>query len=185
MSGEGRPGLETVDAAGLTVAIVGTRWHAEITDSLVERAAAAVKACAAADVAHGTRTASTLAMMDSCPAATATRTPASACSFVSERRWSTLSWLRRAGEPSGVVANASYAWSITSSASTARHASATRARVSRANVNPDGFNGDATNTRRGCSRSTAVRRPSTCGRSWPDAGSSSLTRWSAPALGNR
>jgi 6,7-dimethyl-8-ribityllumazine synthase len=51
MSGEGRPRLETVDAAGLTVAIVGTRWHAEITDSLVERAAAAAKACGAVDVA--------------------------------------------------------------------------------------------------------------------------------------
>ncbi|HEX6454549.1 MAG TPA: 6,7-dimethyl-8-ribityllumazine synthase [Trebonia sp.] len=51
MSGEGRPDLEAVDAAGLTVAIVGTRWHAEITDSLVERAAAAAKACGAADVA--------------------------------------------------------------------------------------------------------------------------------------
>jgi 6,7-dimethyl-8-ribityllumazine synthase len=50
MSGEGRPQLETVDAAGLTVAIVGTRWHAEITDSLVERAAAAAKTCGTADV---------------------------------------------------------------------------------------------------------------------------------------
>ena len=45
MSGAGRPALETVDAADLTVAILGTRWHAEITDSLVERAAAAAVAC--------------------------------------------------------------------------------------------------------------------------------------------
>jgi len=51
MSGEGRPALQTVDAAGLTVGIVGTRWHAEITDSLVERAAAAARACGAKDVA--------------------------------------------------------------------------------------------------------------------------------------
>lgn len=45
MSGEGRPDPATVDAAGLTLAIAATRWHAEITDSLVERAVAAAKAC--------------------------------------------------------------------------------------------------------------------------------------------
>ena len=45
MSGAGRPVLETVDASDLTVAILGTRWHADITDSLVERAAAAAVAC--------------------------------------------------------------------------------------------------------------------------------------------
>jgi len=45
MSGAGRPELETVDAAGLTLAIAGTRWHAEITDSLADRAIAAAKAC--------------------------------------------------------------------------------------------------------------------------------------------
>ena len=45
MSGAGRPQLGTVDAAGLTLAIAGTRWHADITDSLVDRAAAAAKAC--------------------------------------------------------------------------------------------------------------------------------------------
>jgi 6,7-dimethyl-8-ribityllumazine synthase len=38
MSGAGRPVLETVDASGLTLAILGTRWHAEITDSLAELA---------------------------------------------------------------------------------------------------------------------------------------------------
>ena len=43
MSGEGRPRLATVDAADLTLAIAGTRWHAEITDSLVDRAVAAAK----------------------------------------------------------------------------------------------------------------------------------------------
>ena len=45
MSGSGRPGADPVDAAGLTLAIAATRWHAEITDSLVERAVAAAKAC--------------------------------------------------------------------------------------------------------------------------------------------
>ena len=50
MSGQGRPRLGTVDAADLTLAIAGTRWHAEITDSLVDRAAAAAKACGVEDV---------------------------------------------------------------------------------------------------------------------------------------
>jgi 6,7-dimethyl-8-ribityllumazine synthase len=45
MSGAGRPELEAVDATGLTLAIAGTRWHAEITDSLADRAIAAAKAC--------------------------------------------------------------------------------------------------------------------------------------------
>ena len=45
MSSTGRPQLATVDAADLALAIAGTRWHAEITDSLVDRAAAAAKAC--------------------------------------------------------------------------------------------------------------------------------------------
>jgi 6,7-dimethyl-8-ribityllumazine synthase len=45
VSGQGRPELSTVDAAGLSLAIAATRWHAEITDSLVDRAAAAAKAC--------------------------------------------------------------------------------------------------------------------------------------------
>jgi len=45
MSGKGRPQLATVDANDLTLAIAATRWHAEITDSLVDRATAAAKAC--------------------------------------------------------------------------------------------------------------------------------------------
>jgi 6,7-dimethyl-8-ribityllumazine synthase len=45
MSGEGRPDAQVVDASGLTLAIAGTRWHAEVTDSLVARAEAAAKAC--------------------------------------------------------------------------------------------------------------------------------------------
>lgn len=49
MSGQGRPDLATVDAAGLTLAIAATRWHGEITDSLVDRAVAAAKACGVTD----------------------------------------------------------------------------------------------------------------------------------------
>ena len=45
MSGKGRPGAAVVDAAGLSVAIAATRWHAEITDTLTERAVAAARAC--------------------------------------------------------------------------------------------------------------------------------------------
>ena len=45
MSGAGRPDAATVDAAGLTLAIAVTRWHAEITDALTDRALAAAKAC--------------------------------------------------------------------------------------------------------------------------------------------
>jgi 6,7-dimethyl-8-ribityllumazine synthase len=49
VSGEGRPDGQVVDAAGLSVAIAATRWHAEITDQLVERALAAALACGIAD----------------------------------------------------------------------------------------------------------------------------------------
>lgn len=45
MSGTGRPAQPAVDAAGLTLAVAGTRWHGEITDALVERAVAAAKDC--------------------------------------------------------------------------------------------------------------------------------------------
>lgn len=48
MSGEGRPRLGTVDARGLTLAIAATRWHAQITDSLTERAVAAAGECGVA-----------------------------------------------------------------------------------------------------------------------------------------
>ena len=49
MSGEGRPAGRVVDAAGLTLAIAATRWHPEVTDSLVRRAAAAAAACRVGD----------------------------------------------------------------------------------------------------------------------------------------
>ena len=50
MSGAGRPELATVDGTDLSLAVVGTRWHAELTGSLVDRAAAAAKACGVTDV---------------------------------------------------------------------------------------------------------------------------------------
>jgi 6,7-dimethyl-8-ribityllumazine synthase len=49
VSGEGRPQGQVVDASGLTLAIAATRWHAEITDTLLERAEAAAKACGIAE----------------------------------------------------------------------------------------------------------------------------------------
>lgn len=50
MSGQGRPELGCVDAADLSLAVAATRWHAEITDSLVDRATAAAKACGVSDL---------------------------------------------------------------------------------------------------------------------------------------
>jgi 6,7-dimethyl-8-ribityllumazine synthase len=45
MSGAGRPEDTAVDAAALTLGIVCTRWHGQITDRLLDRALAAAKAC--------------------------------------------------------------------------------------------------------------------------------------------
>ncbi|WP_067463018.1 6,7-dimethyl-8-ribityllumazine synthase [Actinomadura macra] len=45
MSGAGRPEDAIVDAAGLTLGVVCTRWHGQITDQLLDRALAAAKAC--------------------------------------------------------------------------------------------------------------------------------------------
>jgi 6,7-dimethyl-8-ribityllumazine synthase len=50
MAGFGDPHLETVDAAGLTLGIVGSRWHAGLVDHMVERAQEAAKACGVDDV---------------------------------------------------------------------------------------------------------------------------------------
>jgi 6,7-dimethyl-8-ribityllumazine synthase len=44
VSREGAPVVEPVDAAGLTLGIVATTWHAEITDSLLRRAVEAARA---------------------------------------------------------------------------------------------------------------------------------------------
>ncbi|MFI6522536.1 6,7-dimethyl-8-ribityllumazine synthase [Spirillospora sp. NPDC050679] len=45
MSGAGRPEDSTVEAAGLTLGIVCTRWHGQITDRLLARAVEAAAAC--------------------------------------------------------------------------------------------------------------------------------------------
>jgi 6,7-dimethyl-8-ribityllumazine synthase len=50
MAGYGEPNLSTVDAAGLSVAIVATRWHGDLVDHMVDRAEAAAKACGVDDV---------------------------------------------------------------------------------------------------------------------------------------
>jgi 6,7-dimethyl-8-ribityllumazine synthase len=49
MSGAGRPAGPSVDAAGLSLAIAATRWHAEVTDTLVSRAVAAARSCGVPD----------------------------------------------------------------------------------------------------------------------------------------
>jgi 6,7-dimethyl-8-ribityllumazine synthase len=41
MSGEGRPELDVPDAAGLRLGIAAASWHAEVVDTLLERALAA------------------------------------------------------------------------------------------------------------------------------------------------
>ncbi|RBY75484.1 6,7-dimethyl-8-ribityllumazine synthase [Geodermatophilus sp. TF02-6] len=46
MSGGGAPETQPVDAAGLTLGVVATTWHADITDALLERAVAAARASA-------------------------------------------------------------------------------------------------------------------------------------------
>jgi len=50
MAGGGRPPASTVDAGGLSLGIVATRWHAELVDHMVERARAAATACGVGDV---------------------------------------------------------------------------------------------------------------------------------------
>ncbi len=45
MSGEGRPAPTAVDAAGLRLGIVATRWHPEVTDALLDRAVTAATEC--------------------------------------------------------------------------------------------------------------------------------------------
>jgi 6,7-dimethyl-8-ribityllumazine synthase len=45
MSGEGAPVAQPVDASGLSLGIVATSWHADITDALLDRALAAAIAC--------------------------------------------------------------------------------------------------------------------------------------------
>jgi 6,7-dimethyl-8-ribityllumazine synthase len=49
VSGEGRPAAGPVDATGLRLGIVVTRWHAEITGVLLDRALAAAAASGVED----------------------------------------------------------------------------------------------------------------------------------------
>jgi 6,7-dimethyl-8-ribityllumazine synthase len=50
VSGEGAPELPVVDAAGLVLGVVATRWHTELVDHLHDRAIGAARACRIADV---------------------------------------------------------------------------------------------------------------------------------------
>jgi 6,7-dimethyl-8-ribityllumazine synthase len=50
MAGFGDPHLETVDASGLRLGIVGSRWHSDLVDHMIERAQAAAKECGVTDV---------------------------------------------------------------------------------------------------------------------------------------
>ena len=45
MSGEGAPGASTFNAKGLSLAIVATRWHAHITDALLDSAVRTAAEC--------------------------------------------------------------------------------------------------------------------------------------------
>jgi 6,7-dimethyl-8-ribityllumazine synthase len=49
VSGSGAPLVQAVDATGLTVGIVATTWHAELTDQLLERAVEAARASGVAE----------------------------------------------------------------------------------------------------------------------------------------
>jgi 6,7-dimethyl-8-ribityllumazine synthase len=50
MAGFGAPEQSTVDASGMSVGIVATRWHAELVEQMLARAQEAAKACNVAGV---------------------------------------------------------------------------------------------------------------------------------------
>lgn len=50
MAGFGEPELSLVDATGLAVGVVATRWHDELTSQMFDRALAAAAACGVATV---------------------------------------------------------------------------------------------------------------------------------------
>lgn len=50
MAGFGDPHMQTVDAAGLRLGIVGSRWHSDLVDHMIERATAAAEACGVTEV---------------------------------------------------------------------------------------------------------------------------------------
>ncbi|HEY9475179.1 MAG TPA: 6,7-dimethyl-8-ribityllumazine synthase [Mycobacteriales bacterium] len=49
MSGVGRPAPAVVDATGVRLALVATRWHAQIAENLLDRALAGARACGITD----------------------------------------------------------------------------------------------------------------------------------------
>jgi 6,7-dimethyl-8-ribityllumazine synthase len=49
VSGSGTPDAQPVDATGLTLAIVATRWHARITEALLASALTTAKECGVVD----------------------------------------------------------------------------------------------------------------------------------------
>ncbi|HKE64897.1 MAG TPA: 6,7-dimethyl-8-ribityllumazine synthase [Micromonosporaceae bacterium] len=49
MAGHGSPSEFTVDASGLRLGIAVTRWHANLTEQMLDRALAAAKACHVTD----------------------------------------------------------------------------------------------------------------------------------------
>lgn len=50
MSGSGEPDRPVVDAAGLELGVVATRWHSDLVDQLYQRAVAAARACRVGDL---------------------------------------------------------------------------------------------------------------------------------------
>ena len=50
MSGWGAPDSLSVDAAGLRLGLVATRWHGAVVDNMLERARAAAKECGVTEV---------------------------------------------------------------------------------------------------------------------------------------
>jgi 6,7-dimethyl-8-ribityllumazine synthase len=50
MSGWGQPDLAPVDAAGLRLGVVATRWHGELVEQMLDRVRAAAKECGVVDV---------------------------------------------------------------------------------------------------------------------------------------
>lgn len=50
MAGFGAPRVSAVDAVGLRLGVVGTRWHGDLVDQMVHRALTAAKECGVTDV---------------------------------------------------------------------------------------------------------------------------------------
>ena len=50
MAAFGEPEVSTVDAKGLVLGVVATRWHSELTEQMLDRAVAAASACDVTEV---------------------------------------------------------------------------------------------------------------------------------------